>query len=73
MQHFMGLVFNNFTYGDVTKLLNIFQENVKSAKSVSWFWKAYSGERTRKAIEDRLQGPCYLSRDNLDRKIRARK
>jgi len=35
MQHFMGLVFNNFTHGDVTKLLNIFQENVTSAESVS--------------------------------------
>jgi len=33
----------------------------------------YSGERARKAIGDRLQGPYYLSRDDHDRKIRARK
>jgi len=30
---------NNFAYGDLTKLLNIFQENATSAESVSWFWK----------------------------------
>lgn len=32
----------------------------------------YSGEWAWKAIEDGLQGPCYLSRDDHDRKIRAR-
>jgi hypothetical protein len=36
-------------------------------------FKAYSGERALKAIGDRLQAPCYLSRDDHDRKIRARK
>jgi hypothetical protein len=36
-------------------------------------FKAYTGERAWKAIGDRLQGPCYLSRDAHDRKIRARK
>jgi hypothetical protein len=33
----------------------------------------YSGERTWIVIENRLQGPCYLSRDDNDRKIRVRK
>ena len=36
-------------------------------------FKAYCRERAWKAIGDTLQGPCYLSRDNHDRKIRARK
>jgi len=36
-------------------------------------FKAYSGERALKASGDRLQGPCYLSRDDHDRNIRARK
>jgi hypothetical protein len=32
-----------------------------------------TGERAWKAIGERLQGPCYLSRDDHDRKIRSRK
>ena len=36
-------------------------------------FKAYSGERTLKARRNRLQGPRYLSRDDHDRNIRARK
>jgi hypothetical protein len=36
-------------------------------------FKAYTGERAWKDIGDRLQGPCYLRRDDHDRKIRARK
>jgi hypothetical protein len=36
-------------------------------------FNAYIGERAWKNIGDRLQGPCYLSRDDHDRKIRARK
>jgi hypothetical protein len=36
-------------------------------------FEAYSGERTWKAIGDRLQGPCYMSLDEHDRKIRTRK
>jgi hypothetical protein len=36
-------------------------------------FKAYTGEGARKAAVDRLQGPCYLSRDDYDRKIRVRK
>jgi hypothetical protein len=36
-------------------------------------YNAYSGERAWKALGDRLPGPCYLSRDDHNRKIRARK
>ena len=36
-------------------------------------FKAYTSERTGKCIGDRLKGPCYLSRDDHSRKIRARK
>jgi hypothetical protein len=36
-------------------------------------FKAYTGERAWKAIGERLQGPCYLSRDDHDRIIRTRK
>jgi hypothetical protein len=35
-------------------------------------FKAYTGERVSKAIGDRLQRPCYLSRVDRDRKIRSR-
>jgi hypothetical protein len=34
---------------------------------------ACRGERAWKAVGDRLQGPCYLNRDDHDRKIRAKK
>jgi len=36
-------------------------------------YKAYTGERARKAIGDRLQAPSYLSRVDHHWKIRARK
>jgi hypothetical protein len=36
-------------------------------------FKAYTGERVWKAVGDRLQKPCYLSRVDHDRKIRSRK
>jgi len=36
-------------------------------------FKACTGERAWKSIGDRLKGPCYLSRDDHDGKIRARK
>jgi hypothetical protein len=36
-------------------------------------FKAYTGERAWKAIGERLQGPCYWSRDDHDRKVRSRK
>jgi hypothetical protein len=35
-------------------------------------FKAYTGKRAWKYIGDRLNGPCYLSRDDHVRKIRAR-
>jgi hypothetical protein len=35
--------------------------------------KAYTGGRVWKSVGDRLQGPCYLWRDDHDRKIRVRK
>ena len=36
-------------------------------------FKAYSGERVWKAIDDRLQRPNYLSRVDHERKIRNRR
>jgi hypothetical protein len=36
-------------------------------------FKAYIGERPWRAIGDRLQRPCYLSRVDHDRKIGSRK
>ena len=36
-------------------------------------FKAYTGGRSRKATGNRLLKPCYLSRDDHDRKIRTRK
>jgi hypothetical protein len=41
--------------------------------SICALCKAYTGERAWKSIGDRLNGPCYLSRDDHDGKIRARK
>jgi hypothetical protein len=35
--------------------------------------KAYTAEQTWKAIGDRLDKPCYLSRDDHNREIRSRK
>ena len=37
------------------------------------FFKAYIAERSWKVAGDRLQGPCYLSREDRDWKIRGRK
>jgi hypothetical protein len=36
-------------------------------------FNTYAGERAWKYIGDRLKGPCYLSRDDHNPKIRARK
>jgi hypothetical protein len=36
-------------------------------------FKAYTAEEAWKSIGDRLKGPHYLSRNDHDRKIRARK
>jgi hypothetical protein len=41
--------------------------------SMCVLFKAYTGERDLKAIGNRLQKPCYLSRVDHDRKIRRRK
>jgi hypothetical protein len=35
-------------------------------------YRAYTGGRAWKAIQDRLSGPCYLSREDHNRKIRTR-
>jgi hypothetical protein len=40
---------------------------------VSALFKAYSGERARKAIVERLQRPHYLNRVDYERKIRSRR
>jgi hypothetical protein len=40
---------------------------------ISALFKAHTGERAWRAIGERLQGPCCLSRDDHDRKIRSRK
>jgi len=37
------------------------------------FFKAYSREWAQKDVGNRLQGPCYVSRDDCDQKIKARK
>jgi hypothetical protein len=37
------------------------------------FFKAYTGEWAWKAVGDRLQTPCYLSRGDHGKKIRSRK
>jgi len=36
-------------------------------------FKAYTGTRARKAIGDRFLKPCYLSREDHNRRIRTRK
>jgi hypothetical protein len=41
--------------------------------SIYALFKAYTGERALKAISDRLQELCYLSRVDHDMKIRSRK
>jgi hypothetical protein len=39
---------------------------------ISPIFKTYTGEREWKSIGDRLKRPCYLNRDDYDRKIIAR-
>ena len=43
----------------------------KTARICALF-KAFTGERAWKSIGDSLKGPCCLSRDDHDRKNRAR-
>jgi len=45
----------------------------RNVARVCSLFKAYSGKRTWKAVGNRLQGPWYLSSDDRDRKIMARK
>jgi hypothetical protein len=47
-------------------------ERRKLARLCALF-KAYTGEWTWKAVGDRLQTPCYLSRGGHGKKIRSRK
>jgi hypothetical protein len=51
-------------------------ETLAQHRKIARLWalfKAYTGERAWKAVGDRLQGPCYLSGYDHDRKITARK
>ena len=51
-------------------------ETLSSRRKLSHLFalfKAHSGERAWKAIGDRLQRPHYLSRVDLERKIRSRR
>jgi len=51
-------------------------ENLASRRKLSRLcalFKAYSGESAWMPIGDRLQGPHYLSRVDLERKIRSRR
>jgi hypothetical protein len=51
-------------------------ESLTQSRQISRIYalfKAYTGERAWKAIGDRLQRPCYLSRVDHDKKIRSRK
>lgn len=51
-------------------------ETLVQRRKIAWIcplFKAYSREGAWKAVGDRLQGPYYLSRDDRDQKIKARK
>jgi hypothetical protein len=47
-------------------------EHSKLARLCALF-KAYTGERAWKAVGDRLETPCYLSRGDHGKKIRSRR
>jgi hypothetical protein len=61
--------FANHTNNSVRKTL----AQLNNIAHICDLFKANTGERAWNAVGDRLQGPCYLSRDDHDRKIRARK
>jgi hypothetical protein len=61
--------FENYTNDSVWETL---AQRRKIARICTLF-EAHTGERALKDTADRLQGPCYLSRDDHDRKIRGRK
>jgi hypothetical protein len=44
---------------------------LRNISRICALFKAYTGERPWKAIGDRLQRPCYLSRVDHDRKVGA--
>jgi hypothetical protein len=48
-------------------------ETLATRSKIARICALFIGERAWKALGDRLQGPCYLSRDDHDRKMRARK
>jgi len=51
-------------------------ETLAQRRKIAHIWalfKAYTAEEAWKSAGDRLKGPCYLSRDDHDCKIRARK
>jgi hypothetical protein len=51
-------------------------ETLKQRRNISRIYalfKAYMGERAWRAMAERLERPCYLSRVDHDNKIRSRK
>jgi hypothetical protein len=60
----------NLAYHRNDSKWEILTQRRKRARICAVF-KAYTGERACKAIGDRLQKPCYLSRIDHDRKIRV--
>jgi hypothetical protein len=59
--------FANHTHNSVWETL---AQRIEIA-CISVLFEAYTGETIWKSIEDTLKGPCYLSRDDHDRKIKA--
>jgi hypothetical protein len=64
----------------VAKLANHMNDSVwetlaqrKKTVHICALFKAYTAKEAQKSTGDRLKGPCYLSRDDHDHKIRARK
>jgi hypothetical protein len=58
------------------KIINNLWETLTQHRKVSHIcalFKSYTGEWAGKAIGERLEKPCYLSRVNHNRKIRSRK
>jgi hypothetical protein len=65
---------------EVTKFANRMSDSIwetlaqrRKISDICALFEAYSGERACKAIGSRLQGQCYLNRDDHDRTIRTRK
>ena len=50
-------------------------EYLAQRRKIARVWalfEMYTGERAWRAIGDRLQGPCYLSREDHNRRIRGK-